>query len=667
VAYANSFEAGFVLDARALILENPELRRASLGNAWRLVTRDYWQPLGTDGLYRPLATLSYLFNYAVLGNAARPFGYHAVNLLLHLAGTGLVYALVAALGGRVAAALTAAAVFGLHPVATEVVTNLAGRPDLLATLGVLAGLLSYVRLTQSEGRVRHRWTAGFLVAALVAFFSKESGLALVPIVVLYDVLLRVRAPTRAILTRPWRLVQAEHLVLVAAAAGYFAARWAVAWAGLPPDDTSPVDNPIVEAGFLAGRLTGITVMVRELALVVWPHTLSADYSFAQIPVVAFPPRGWADWGALVALAALVATVLAALCLRRRSPALAFFILFAVVALVPTANLVVVIGSIMAERFLYLPLAGFAGAVGLLAARLGERRQVALGVGAVLVLSLLAWRTAVRNRDWRNELTLWESAVHASPASAKAHKAYAAALFAADGQRNLQRAIEEAEQAVAIRPDYLPALIDLGGYYVARGDAAATEEGDGTTWYERAVAVLDRARALDRSANRRFGEKMLAKRRDGQGIPRLGNIELYQNVALAFGRLGRFADALEGYEEARALAPSDPSRYVDISAVLCQLGRWEEAAVALFQAVAIQPEARDAPTRLVEVYRTFDPDGRQTARDAQGRVTVNLDDPGVRRHRCAAYEGLGRIFADANQPGAEAQAKEWYARHCARRQ
>jgi hypothetical protein len=158
----------------------------------------------------------------------------------------------------------------------------------------------------------------------------------------------------------------EHLVLAAAAAAYLAARWTVARAGLPPDDISPIDNPIVEAGFWSGRLTGVKVLGRELALLVWPWSLSADYSFAQIPVVGLPPRTTGDWGALLAAVVLLAVVGLTLRLEHVAPALAFFLLFLLVALLPTANLLVVIGSIMADRFLYLPSIGFAAIVAALA-------------------------------------------------------------------------------------------------------------------------------------------------------------------------------------------------------------------------------------------------------------------------------------------------------------
>src|SRR5690242_11633092 len=62
VAYSNSFHAGFVLDNRGLILNDTKIRDASASNLGLIVDHTYWWPNGESGLYRPFATLSYLFN-----------------------------------------------------------------------------------------------------------------------------------------------------------------------------------------------------------------------------------------------------------------------------------------------------------------------------------------------------------------------------------------------------------------------------------------------------------------------------------------------------------------------------------------------------------------------------------------------------------------------------
>jgi hypothetical protein len=110
-------------------------------------------------LYRPLTTLSYLLNYSVFRNGAHPTGYHWVNFALHGLNVALVYALGLLVFCAEGPALALAAIWGLHPLLTESVTNFVGRADLLAALGVLAGLLCYARARQAVGRRKLTWLA----------------------------------------------------------------------------------------------------------------------------------------------------------------------------------------------------------------------------------------------------------------------------------------------------------------------------------------------------------------------------------------------------------------------------------------------------------------------------------------------------------------------------
>jgi tetratricopeptide (TPR) repeat protein len=623
LAYAGSFGGGFVLDSRVLILENPILRAASPANVRYLLTHDYWQPMASDGLYRPLTTLSFLLNYAVFGNGDRPFGYHAVNLALHLGCAGLVYALVWTLVESVWPAAVAAAVFGLHPVATEAVTNIVGRADLLATLGVLGGLLCHAR--------GGRWRGGLVVAAAVAAFSKESGIVLLAAMLAYDAL--VRRTLRDGL---------GYAMVVAVFVVYGAARSWVAQGGPLPEETSPLDNPLVEAPFLAARLTALRVLALQIAQLLWPATLSADYSYAQIPVGTS-----LDWVASVLLLAGAA----AACVAARGP-LRFLLALFLLAVLPTANLLVLIGSIRADRFLYLPLAAGAGIVALLADRVAARNRNA--ATALIVLAVLAAgvRTFVRNRDWTDELGLWSHTVRTAAHSAKAHKAYAAALFAADPRR-VDVAIAEAERALAIRPDYLDALVDLGGYYVVKAEAVPPPEAP--AWYARAVDVLERGRPLAARNGERFVARMLARGVARDDIPEAGNPLLLNNLSLAYAGAGRFEDALAVYEALRRLQPTRAGHSLDVSAVLCMLERWDEAAVALSEALILEPGHQDAAARLAEVYRRLGKDGSSA---------LDPRDPVVHAHRCRALAALARRLAEAKLPDSAARVRAVGTEECA---
>lgn len=103
----------------------------------------------------------------------------------------LVYALALRLAGERARATPIAAwiaaLWAVHPLLTESVTNIAGRADLLAGLGILGGFLFYLKSTESAGVRRWVWLAALSLATAAGVFAKESAVTLLGVVALYEV------------------------------------------------------------------------------------------------------------------------------------------------------------------------------------------------------------------------------------------------------------------------------------------------------------------------------------------------------------------------------------------------------------------------------------------------------------------------------------------------
>ena len=136
----------------------------------------------------------------------------------------------------------------------------------------------------------------------------------------------------------------------------------------------------------------------------WPAGLSADYSFNQVPV----STGLAT---LLAVLLWIAIAGAAILAYRRARPVFFLIAFFAVTIAPVANIAILVGSIKAERFLYLPSVGFVGCLVWLGRRAPARwSAIALGI----VCLALAARTYARNNDWYDERSLWTSAVQVTP-------------------------------------------------------------------------------------------------------------------------------------------------------------------------------------------------------------------------------------------------------------
>lgn len=100
----------------------------------------------------------------------------------------------------------------------------------------------------------------------------------------------------------------------------------------------------------------IEILAKYLGLLVWAAHLSCDYSYAQIPLANGSVEDWLAW--LTVAAAGVGTY----CIYQRNRVLFFFIGLAFLTLLPTTNLLFSMGTIMAERFLYLPAVALAASM-----------------------------------------------------------------------------------------------------------------------------------------------------------------------------------------------------------------------------------------------------------------------------------------------------------------
>ena len=306
VLYVNTLPNEFVQDDLKLISENTLIRSAA--NIPTFFVLDYWQPTLHSGLYRPLVTSSYALNYALTG--VNPSSYHLVNILLHAVVSILVLLLVRRATGRPRVAVASGLLFAALAIHTEAVTGVVGRAELLSAAFVLGSLLAYIRCTEAEGGSMARYVQSLLLFA-GALLSKENGITLIGLIVLYDLALRSPkdAPLGAQLAALWRSRRASYAGYIGVALVYLAIRAWVLSASGSPTPRSPLDNPLIELGVGHRILTALWVLGRYLGLMIFPSRLSHDYSLGSLPRIesVSDPIAWAVIAAT--LAAVVATAL----------------------------------------------------------------------------------------------------------------------------------------------------------------------------------------------------------------------------------------------------------------------------------------------------------------------------------------------------------------------
>jgi len=662
-AYANSFDAGFVQDGKYIILGDQRVQAVNVKNLGLIFSQTAQVSLTPTSLYRPLNTLSYLFNYAVLGNGSNPFGYHVVNLAFHIANAFLVYLLALVLLWEFLPAVFTAAIWALHPVCTEGVTNLVGRADEMAAMAVLGSLLLYIHGTTAGVQNKWLWLTASSVVFAAGFLSKENAVVMPGLVILYDVTYRF-PPARRV--GAW----------IASAIDFIRQGWwvyvpplALVWymrhvvlASSPPALLGFIENPTIGAGFLSAEMTAIKVLGKYLWMLVWPADLSCDYAYNQIPLV----TGAADWQALAALAAIAGLgVLAAICFRRK-PAVFFLIASSAVMILPMSNLLIPIGSIMAVRFLYLPSIGFAGCVVIAVYAVSRRWHWKPKTAAVVlcgIAALFGIRTLSRNPDYKDDKALYTSALEVTPNSAKVRSTISFLLAQKQPlSQYIDQVVAEADAALAIvkdvpdRMNQAPLLVEIAQRYGSKAEVADPGSAEGLRmpspearmWYRKAEEVLLRAVAVDRAVSAAYREADLERGKTPDQIPTYGYEGTYWYLGRVQLRLGDGKGAVESYLYERRFNPLKLEIYSNLGRSYLVAGRVADAAITFLEMQFLQESAQDTPDAIA-AYRMLDPMGCATTVRG-GRPAINFECPLVRQHACAAFADLTLTFREAHLMG-----------------
>lgn len=388
--------------------------------------------------YYPVRTLTCAIDYQIWG--LDPWGFKLTNCLIHLANVLLVFWLILRFFRRSAGASPSAwwdvllatfsaGMFAVHPLVVEPVTWVAGREELLMTLGALGCThfhMSARDCGQDVGKTRR--ALGFHVGAAfccaVACLSSAMAAVIPLLISAWDILT---------LTGPkWRKVVAGTAFL-----------WLIAAMTilLKIEDKDLVGQAGV---FSAERLMLIlSVYWLNLVTFIWPTHLVLEY-----PCVT--PKSLLDAEVILGGMALALTCVLLWRIRRQK-SLLLALVWLCLALTPGSQ--VMNHEIhRADRFLYLPLVGLVLAVAMglrLLRNLLKGRGAAPVIAAAGVCGLLAILSAGQVQSWRNTLSVWTNCLVAYPDHPVAYSGVARQL-ARSGR--VSEAIEFYEISISLQPD-----------------------------------------------------------------------------------------------------------------------------------------------------------------------------------------------------------------------
>src|SRR5262249_42389596 len=124
-------------------------------------------------------------------------------LALHVMNVWLAWALVMRIASYVASgfswisAFAVAAIWAVHPLSTEAVTNIVGRADLIAGFAVLSSVLLYARSRETTGARRWMSLVALTVVTTIGVFAKESAVVIVGVAMLFAICFRSAETSRS--------------------------------------------------------------------------------------------------------------------------------------------------------------------------------------------------------------------------------------------------------------------------------------------------------------------------------------------------------------------------------------------------------------------------------------------------------------------------------------
>ncbi len=624
LAFWPMFGNGFVWDDQEFIVRNPAIR-----GLWPPSRFFLSQGSPAEGaIYpmtgqRPVMAFSLALDYALWQR--NPWGFHLTNFLLHLLCVAGTWLLVWKTTRSSEAGFLAGLLFAVHPGHAEAAIAFLGRSDLLATGFILLGFWGYVQHRDAEGWRRPLWYFGSLSGFLIACFSKETGLVLLGLLLIYELFVvgDVKSKIQNLKSKLARL-----LPFLVVAAGYWLYRGRVlggqsagsAWWGGTP---------------YTNFLMMLEVYMRYIRLMAFPLALSPLHT---VPV----PQGLWDIRVLWGLGLFLGTVVAAIGMLRRKPWTGFFLAWFLFGLVPVANLIPIPGvMIMAERWLYLPSLGVCalggwGAWVVWSRSRGWTRRVWFALVAVVFFLFIA-RTLSWCAVWKTEESIARGIIASSQGSAIGHNNLGNALLA---EGRIEEALAAFRQALELKPDYAEAHNNYGMALAKKGES------------EEALREFKEALRLKPKLARAHNNLGIALGKRGQLIESEAEFrealrldpsfaDAHYNLGLALDEAGDLAGAEREYRSALRSDPYHARARSALGSLLLRLGKLREAGEEFHAALGLDPTVAEAHVGLGNLY---DLQGRFSEAEVEFRMAIRLN-PGLPD----AHFNLGNSLLSQGRP------------------
>ena len=582
--YSNILNAPFVFDDNIYIRDNPLI--SNLENFLSLSGTRY------------ITLLTFALNYWVNGYST--FGYHLVNILIHVFNTWLVFGLIMTIFSTPVMegyikedrrvkfqflAITIATLFAVHPVQVQAVTYITQRFASLATFFYLLSILTFIRARLCWSRGDGKGWVFYILSILSAILSqktKEISFTLPFVIAICEFIF---FSSKDGLNRRGRLLYLLPFVLLLPIipVGLFGPEIGILrkGAGIEEEIRSLQVQELVSLSRYEYLLTQFRVIMTYLRLLVLPVGQNLLYDYPHYRTIL-------DIEVILSIL-FVATLLTwSVYLFRRSRRerdpyglIVSFSVFWFFITISVESSIIPIKDVIFEHRLYLPSVGAFTVMGAVffyltdSALIGDRtRRFVRLITVIVVVSVFSLATYLRNEVWKDDVTLWQDVARKSPALAKAQNNLGDALMK---KGRYDEAIKALGLAVKADPWYVEPHYNLGICYLRKG------------LLRKAISEFKEVIRINSILKEGHYGARTEPKYEFQANLNLGNI---------YFLLGEFGKAVEYLKKAVSINPSDLSVHFNLGLAYKRLGMFSKAEEEFRRVLEIDPSDRGAMYNLM---------------------------------------------------------------------
>ena len=471
--FYNSLENDFVFDDESVVVNNYTI--SDLSNIPKFFTGDEGFHKVIGRYYRPIVSSTYTIDYAIW--ELDPVGFHFTNIIIHLISCLLLFAVLAKLFAKykygILASLIASLVFASHPIHTEAVSWISGRTDSLVTLFFFASFLFYIKFLirnddkkefgndnqdVSSGEVSGFRKYIFLIISLLFYFSgllsKEMIITFPVVIILFDFVYR-KKPI---------LYFKENIITYASFAVVTVIYLLLRYITLKDVVERETYTYFYQMDFVTTAATMFKTVPLYFKLLFVPVNLLYHYN-GTIP----DSSSFLDLNVILSIIFTFAIIVFSVIFYKRHSVVSFCLLFFAVSLLPVMNIIPTM-NLMAERFLYMTSFSLSIIIAYFIVKfINEKNNTPILVSSLVIIVLFSFLTYERNKDWKDNDTLYSTAegIDGTVLLTNVGNIYA-------NRKQFDEAETRYKKAIELRDNSLLAHHNLGLIFMIRGQLDSAE-------------------------------------------------------------------------------------------------------------------------------------------------------------------------------------------------